>query len=121
MQDSSIMQDLISSQDNPLKLTEYQPETSSSNSLADELPTPGTSKLRFVRNKGTNWYCGDCAAFVVPLWIRRGKYVYPACIECFYNDVRDNFDTAKEVERVAIPVETVVPETKDPDPGVSVT
>jgi hypothetical protein len=52
----------------------------------DTVP-PGASMVREVGKRGTGWYCQACAMFIAPLWIRRGRWVFPACRECFHDEL----------------------------------
>src|ERR1700758_4219866 len=68
-------------------------------------PPPGASAVRHIPNRGTEWYCQTCTAFIRPIWIRQGKTVYPACRECFFDDLpTSNADlgVAREVKNVAL-------------------
>lgn len=48
----------------------------------DDAP-PGASPVRATLNRGTGWYCTACTKFIEPIWIRKGKTIYPTCKECF--------------------------------------
>jgi hypothetical protein len=55
--------------------------------LSFQMLPPGASQVVNVRNRGTEWYCEHCESFIGPIWVRCGKYVYPSCRECFFDDL----------------------------------
>lgn len=69
-------------------------------SEVSEIP-PGASDLRHIEGRGTEWYCRGCLKFIAPIWIRVADAVYPACLECFYNDLKDMTKLESAVEEVA--------------------
>lgn len=54
--------------------------------MISDLP-PGASKVQNVVNRGTGWYCQACMMFIAPIWIRDAEAVFPACLECFIEEV----------------------------------
>jgi hypothetical protein len=73
---------------------------------------PGASTVKCVQNRGTGWYCDACAAFIRPIWIREGKTVFPACRECFYDDLpvfKTDLIVGEEVPDVPLLEGVVVP------------
>jgi hypothetical protein len=66
---------------------------------------PGASQVRAVFNRGTGWYCQNCVAFIEPLWVRRGKTIYPACLECFLDNLilhKTDVRAAEEIKDVPL-------------------
>ena len=84
-----------------------------------DLP-PGASSVQYIAKRSTEWYCHTCAAFIRPIWIRSGRIVFPACRECFFDDLpltKSNLGMAKEVTDVAFLEE--VPATKPANADLS--
>lgn len=69
----------------------------------DDLP-PGAKAVRSLANRGTGWYCQNCVAFIQPIWIRKDKAVYPACEDCFH----DELPLGRRDRNVAVIKEVVV-------------
>jgi hypothetical protein len=77
--------------------------------------TPGASAVRHIPNRGTNWYCNSCQAFIRPIFIRRGEFIYPCCRECFYDDLPiAKTDIAIALEEDHVEPATMVLEAKAP-------
>src|SRR5271166_3474106 len=56
---------------------------------SEDLP-PGASAVKSILNRGTGWYCTDCLMFIVPMYIRQGKLIYPVCRVCFEDAIDAN-------------------------------
>lgn len=97
----------ISPQDKPLS---PNLDSTTSGSKSNDL-VPGTTHLRQKKGKGTGWYCGSCTAFVYPIFIRRGDTIYPACLECFYDDLSLCNGSVGEIEYVETLESPISPDT----------
>jgi hypothetical protein len=54
----------------------------------DSFPfVPGGMSVKHVPRRSTEYYCKTCLAFIMPMWIRKQGATFPACRECFYNDL----------------------------------
>lgn len=72
--------------DLPIKLEDKDKGLQVLSHFDSTLP-PGASAVRQTVNKGTGWYCTACASFIVPVWVRRAKTVFPCCMECFGDEL----------------------------------
>lgn len=72
---------------------------------ANEDPfVPGNDNVQVARI-GSGYYCKECEAYIKPLIVRVGNFNYPACENCFLNDLKANnktlgdpIDTGTEVD-----------------------
>jgi hypothetical protein len=111
-------------QDLPIKLKDWRNSQQDYNtsptsppiitSILGKLP-PGAGSVRGTEKRGTGYYCRLCLKFISPLWIRSGMWVYPACRDCFKEELAllgTDVMPAQEVKDVAI-LESVAEPTKD--------
>lgn len=91
----------IKTTDLPLKLEELQ----KIQPTRSDLP-PGADSVRRLEGRGTGWFCELCDEYISPIFIRQGRWVYPACRECFHeelDEVSDGLvDSLKEDDNVAV-------------------
>jgi hypothetical protein len=89
-------------QDLPLRLSEVM-------TCSLDLP-PGASPVRQTVNRGTGWYCQSCNMYINPIYMRDGEAVFPACLECFVDEVlKEGGGDVAVLEKEAVPDPVSVP------------
>lgn len=72
------------------------------NKAFDDAP-PGAGAVVYTRNRNTEWYCRACNRFIIPVWIRQAKHIYPSCYTCFCEELA----LLEGDENLGIPMELV--------------
>lgn len=80
---------------------------------SEEVFVPGNNSIKNAHMKDGGYYCHEHEAYVNPLIVRVGEANYPACEDCFMNDLvaagkqlGDPVDTGIEVEEDELVGET---------------
>lgn len=52
------------------------------------IDVPGARHVKYLKNKGSEYYCTKHKMFVWPLFVRHEHYTYPTCEDCFLEDLQ---------------------------------
>lgn len=87
-------------------------------SPSNETFVPGNSTIKKAE-VGEGYYCRECKEYVIPFFIRVGKDTFPACQDCFLNELSEaggklgdpvEYEPPEEIELVG---EADIEETDD--------